>query len=114
LAPTNNTGFFTRTQLASLGAVLPQLQPAPSDQVGLGWLRTLDVSVSWPYKIRESLTIEPMVSFFNVFNLANFDAPGNTLSGILDGTPGSANGTTELEWGQAYSRWARRGRSSLA
>jgi hypothetical protein len=94
LAPTNNTGFFTRTQLASLGAVLPQLQPAPSDQVGLGWLRTLDVSVSWPYKIRESLTIEPMVSFFNVFNLANFDAPGNTLSGILDGTPGSANGTT--------------------
>jgi carboxypeptidase family protein len=94
LAPSTNTGFFTRSQLISLGGVLPQLQPAPSDQVGLGWLRTLDVSLSWQHKIRESLVVEPMVSFFNVFNLANFDAPGNTLSGILDATPGSANGTT--------------------
>ena len=89
-----NAGFFTHSQLASLGGVEQLLQPAPAGQVGLGWLRTMDVTVSWPHKIRESLTIEPMVSFFNVFNLANFDAPNNTLSGTLDGTPGSANGTT--------------------
>jgi hypothetical protein len=60
----------------------------------MGWLRSFDVKVSWVYKVREWLTIEPNVSFFNVFNLPNFDSPGSQLSGTLDGFSGSANGTT--------------------
>jgi hypothetical protein len=50
------------------------------------------------YRVRDRVTIEPGVSFFNALNLANFDAPGNMLSGILSTagtTPvlGTANGT---------------------
>jgi len=35
-----------------------------------------------------------MWEWFNVFNFANYDLPGNKLSGILTGTVGSLNGTT--------------------
>jgi hypothetical protein len=31
---------------------------------------------------------------FNLFNVANFDSPTNILSGTLDGSIGSINGTT--------------------
>jgi len=37
------------------------------------------------------------VSAFNVLNLANFDGPGNKLSGILNGTIGSVNGTSAAD-----------------
>jgi hypothetical protein len=40
------------------------------------------------------LSIEPSVTFYILFNFANFDQPGNNLSGILTGTAGSINGTT--------------------
>ena len=60
----------------------------------MSWLRALDLKLSWPIKVREGLTLEPNVSFFNAFNLANFDSPSSELSGILDGSNGSANGTT--------------------
>jgi hypothetical protein len=32
-------------------------------------------------------------------NAANFDAPGSTLSGVLQGTPGYVNGTTNADQG---------------
>jgi hypothetical protein len=60
----------------------------------MSWLRALDLKLSWPIKVREGLTLEPNVAFFNAFNLANFDSPSSELSGILDGSNGSANGTT--------------------
>jgi hypothetical protein len=60
----------------------------------MGWLRVLDVSLNWIYKYKEHFQIQPGVSFFNVMNLANFDGPGNPLSGILNGAPGSVNGTS--------------------
>jgi hypothetical protein len=37
------------------------------------------------------------VSAFNVLNFANFDGPGNRLSGALNGTPGSVNGTASAD-----------------
>jgi hypothetical protein len=40
------------------------------------------------------LSIEPSVSFYNLLNFANFNIPGNVLSGILTGGTGSVNGTT--------------------
>jgi hypothetical protein len=39
------------------------------------------------------LSLQPSVSFYNLFNFANFNIPGNVLSGILTGSPGSLNGT---------------------
>ena len=97
-------GAVSQGQLVALRGVQPLLQNAPNGQVNLGWLRSMDLKVSWPYKIRENLTVEPMVAFFNVFNLANFDSPVNHLSGILDGTVGSANGTTAAQRSQGNTR----------
>jgi hypothetical protein len=89
-----NADLLTEGQLAALGAVQQPIPSAPTGQVGLGWLRTMDLRISWIYKVREGITIEPAVSFFNVMNLANFDSPSSQLSGILDGSNGSATGTT--------------------
>jgi len=95
-----NNGLFTLAQLQALGGVIPTLQPPPSNQVGLGWLKTFDFKLSYPRKIGESFTIEPGVSVFNAFNNANFDLPGNTMSGVLNlfgdtATTGTANNTTK-------------------
>jgi len=35
----------------------------------------------------------PSVSIFNTFNFANFDSAANALTGQLNGTAGSINGT---------------------
>jgi Carboxypeptidase regulatory-like domain len=90
--------LLTRTQLSALGAVMPLVNAAPPDQAANGWLRTLDLNLSWVYRIKDRFTIQPGVSFFNALNYANFDAPENMMSGVLStaGTApvlGSANGT---------------------
>jgi len=102
-----NAGLFTPAQLQSLGAVADQIDPAPSDQMNMTWLKAFDLSLSWPIHLRESVSLEPSVGFYNLFNFANFNAPGHTLGGDFGeiatcpfgtpggcgGTPGGANGT---------------------
>jgi len=88
-----SANLFTQAQLASLQAVQQPIQAPPDGQVGLGWLHTLDVSLSWTHNIHEGIAIEPSISFFNLPNFSNFDSPSSHMSGILDGTAGSANGT---------------------
>ncbi len=78
-------------------AVAPLLSPVVPGEVGLTWLKTFDMSLAWmgKVKIRErELSIQPSVSFYNLFNFANFNIPGNVLSGVLTGGAGSLNGTT--------------------
>jgi hypothetical protein len=100
-----NYGLFTLAQLQSLGAVMGGstptatsayggLQLAPQGAVGQAWLKTFDLSFSWRYKIKETVELQPGVSFFNLFNFSNFDGAAIPFSYILDGTPGSPNGTT--------------------
>lgn len=89
-----SAGLMTQAQLVSLGAVMPTIQPAPPGNVGLGWLRTFDMTYAYPFKVTERFSIEPSISVFNLFNFANFDASNNKLGAILDGAPGDANGTT--------------------
>lgn len=88
-----NAGLFNLSELQAIGAVMPQVALAPSDQVGMSWLKDFDVSVSWVRKLGERVELSPTVSFYNVFNIANFNSPSNVLSGVLNGTSGSANGT---------------------
>jgi hypothetical protein len=104
-------GLMNAQELTALGAVTPvfgaasggnivSLPFAPTNQVGLGWLKTWDVSFSWPINLGERFTLEPSFSVFNVMNAANFDAPGSTLNnGVLQGTPGYVNGTTYADQG---------------
>jgi hypothetical protein len=97
-----SAGLFTQDQLKSLGAVTPSIDPAAAGQVGLDSLLTTDLRIGLVLRPRriwsslsEEFTIEPTVAIYNLFNFANYDAPGNTLSGILDGTAGSINGTDQ-------------------
>jgi hypothetical protein len=87
-------GLFTLTQLRALGAVAPAVPLAPAGQVDLSWLRAFDSRLSWSYKIREWLSVQPSVGFYNLFNFTNFDLPGNALNGLLTGGAGQINGTT--------------------
>ncbi len=89
--------LFTLTQLQQLQAVMPTVAPAPANEVTNGWLRDLDLSLNWTYKVKERVALQPGVSFFNVPNFANYDTPKNTLSGILSGLPGTANGTAGVQ-----------------
>jgi hypothetical protein len=78
-------------------AVAPSVPLAPLGEVGLTWLKTFDASFTWVGRVNvrdRQLSIEPSVSFYNLFNFANFNIPGNVLSGILTGGVGSINGTT--------------------
>jgi Carboxypeptidase regulatory-like domain len=87
-------GLFSSSQLTQLGAVMPVLPTAPAGEADNGWLKDLDMNLAWTYKIAERFELTPGVSFFNVFNFANFDGPKNTLSGILNGASGTVNGTS--------------------
>jgi len=89
-----NSGLMTLAQLQALGAVAPTVSLAPAGQVNLDWLRSLDLKIAWRHTFKERYTIEPNVAFYNVLNFANFNLPPNTLSGVLDGSQGSLNGTT--------------------
>jgi Carboxypeptidase regulatory-like domain len=81
------------SNLQTLKGVQQPIAPAPYDEAGMGWLRDVDISLNWVYKVKDKFTVQPGVSFFNVMNFANFDGPANPLSGVLSGTCGSLNGT---------------------
>lgn len=88
-----NSGLFTLTELRALGGVMPLVPTAPQNQADMGWLKDVDVKLSWVYRVKERIVLEPGVSFYNVLNTVNFNGPVNPLSGVLSGTPGSVNGT---------------------
>ena len=92
-----NAGLLSRSQLLQLDANSPAIATAPPGNVSLGWLRTLDLTLARPFRIGDRFVLEPSVSAFNVLNFANFDGPGNRLSGALNGTPGSVNGTASAD-----------------
>jgi carboxypeptidase family protein len=96
--------LFTQGQLIALGATPQPIQAPPPGQIGLDQFFTFDLGLGWVLRaskvihaIPEGVTIQPQVTFFNVFNRQNFDSPSNPLSGVLTGNPGSLNGTTRFD-----------------
>ena len=89
-----NAGLLSRSQLQQLGGDLPSIANPLPGAVNLGWLRTFDVTLARPFRMGDRFVVEPSISAFNVLNFANFDGPGNRLSGVLNGAAGSINGTS--------------------
>ncbi len=93
-----SNGLFTLGQLQSLGGVAPTLAPPVPGAVGLAWLRDVDFSLGWKYTIKEKVSIQPQIGFFNVFNFPNFDLPPNILIPYLplagQSSPGALGSTT--------------------
>jgi hypothetical protein len=88
-----SAGLFTQAQLLALGAHPGQLPTVPSDQPEMSGLRAFDLTLAWQHRFAERVTVSPSVGFYNLFNFANFDLPGNALSGSLTGAPNSIDGT---------------------
>ena len=86
-------GLFTTSQLQALGGVAPTVSLAPAGNPNLAWLRSMDAKLAWRHTFHERLTVEPSVGFYNLFNFANFDPSVSPLSGILNGSACSINGT---------------------
>jgi hypothetical protein len=96
-----NADLFRGDQLVSLGAYSPFIcsnvpslsqpcQALPGHYAQATWLKTIDLRLSWPFRIGERMRLEPNVSVFNAFNFANFGGAGNQLSGVLNGAPGTS------------------------
>lgn len=90
-----DAGLVRLDQLQLLGGVKPTLATPPANEAGNAVYKEVSTVLSWPIKVRESLTIEPSISAFNVFNMANFSRLGGTGGLIGSGSPGSANGTAD-------------------
>ena len=89
-----NAGLFTQAQLMALGAHPTPLVNPPADEADMRGMRAFDLTLAWEGRIRERFVIAPSVGFYNLFNFANFDLPGNALSGSLTSSSGSINGTS--------------------
>jgi len=97
-----NAGLIRADQLVSLGGVAESVADAPTGQVGMDSLITTNLRFGWVLKpkhiwnaLSEAFVIEPQVSIFNLFNIANYDGPNSPMSGELNGGAGSVNGTTQ-------------------
>jgi len=85
-----NSGLFAGSQLVALGAFSPLIQAPPGHYAEATWLKTMDLRLSRPFQVGERIKVEPSFAVFNLFNWANFGGPGNQLSGVLNGAPGSS------------------------
>jgi Carboxypeptidase regulatory-like domain len=91
-----NAGLFTESQLVSLGATPQTIAAAPAGQVFNDSFISTNLNVGYSINPHfggalENFTIQPNISVFNLFNVANY----NTVQGFLDGAGGDANGTVQ-------------------
>jgi Carboxypeptidase regulatory-like domain len=92
-----SSGLITQSQMVALGGTImggTPLATAPAGAIGQNWLRTFDVGLKWNYKVKEYVKLQPGVTIFNLFNFSNFDGPAIPFNPVLNGSVGSANGTT--------------------
>ena len=105
-----NNGLLTPAQLTALGGVTRTIAPPVANNVGNGTLKTFDLVLGRPIKVGkwgERFSLDPTVSFFNLFNFANYgEVTGNLNAAVQSG---SANGTdNSYSSSDAYNRNALR------
>jgi hypothetical protein len=92
-------GVMTLAQLQALGGVSPAISLPPSGQVDFGWLRATDLRLAWRHTFMDRYTIEPSMGIYNLFNFANFNLLPEVMTGLLNGSAQSLNGTTASNQG---------------
>lgn len=88
---------MTQADLTALGGIINRgapLQASPAGAINQAWLKTFDAALSWSYKFKERVELQPGVAVFNVVNMSNFEGAASPFTSILNGNPGSPNGTT--------------------
>jgi hypothetical protein len=65
---------------------MPTIASVAPHAVEIPWLKTMDLKASWPFTIKDRVTIEPSATVYNVFNFWNAFLPGNLPGASL--TPG--------------------------
>jgi hypothetical protein len=108
LTPAGNAlvsaGLFTPNQLTNLGAVTRTIAPPIAGNIGNGSLKTFDLVLGRPVKLPwlgERFSLDPTVSFFNLFNFGNFGELTGNMNSTVQAL--SANGTNSI-MGSDYSR----------
>ncbi len=79
----SGSAVMTTSDMAALGWVMPTIASVAPQAVGIPWMKSMDLKVSWPIKIKEGVTIEPSASIYNVFNFWNAFLPGNLPNASL-------------------------------
>ncbi|NYF92112.1 carboxypeptidase regulatory-like domain-containing protein [Tunturiibacter empetritectus] len=91
-------GLFSPGQLVAANAVVQPIATLPTTRaISNAAFRSFDLSASYPIRlsrVREGLSIEPVVSMYNVFNMANFGTLTGTLADV-----NTANGPTGANLG---------------
>ena len=93
-----NSGYFTLSQLTALRAVIQPLANAPVNIAPNNpAFRSMDANVSYPIRmnfVREGLSLEPAIAFYNVGNFSNFSSLTGVLNNSTTGVaaPGSITG----------------------
>jgi hypothetical protein len=95
------SGLITQAQLIQMGAAIqPIAQVANVNAQTNGWsnptFRQMDASVLYPIslgRIREGMSLEPGIAFYNVANFSNFSADTSTLLNTTSAGGAYNNGT---------------------
>jgi hypothetical protein len=75
-------GVLTEAQLKTLGAVQQTIATAPDKPFEKPMFRSVDLSLSYPIKLKfisETAQLEPVFAFYNALNLANYSGPSGML-----------------------------------
>jgi hypothetical protein len=90
-----SAGLFTPGQLSTIGATIQPIADLPqATALNNPMVRSVDMSFSYPIhlnRIREGLSLEPIIAFYNVFNLANYGQPGLGTLLTQDDAGGAVN-----------------------
>jgi hypothetical protein len=90
-------GLMTPQQLIALGGTVQPIANLPQQNaIANPTFRNVDASFAYPIslaKLREGMSLEPVIAFYNVFNMANYS---QKASGVLENTT-SAGGNVNTD-----------------
>ncbi|WP_419805496.1 carboxypeptidase regulatory-like domain-containing protein [Terriglobus sp.] len=97
-----NSNLFTLGQLQTLKGVIQPIAQVPGGGASNNpAFRSVDINVSYPFrlsKLREGLSLEPSIAFYNVGNFSNF----SNFSGVLQNTTTAGGAVNSGAAGQGY------------